>query len=543
MSSREHRDSGTGEHDRHGLGETAQRGIPAGVVAAHDDRLRAALELQVLAPDMAHHGAVPDETGAYSAHATATLIRECAAAYYQPQSDWHGDGLVMARMKLAVSFLERVQNNEDAPSDLADASAIVAVVQDLAVAAQLATMHDDNATVLLFRDFLRRAGNELVFSDPQEDTLFPLCAALAQVNALFPRRRYVAQIDAWLTDSITTDNTKPLLDPAATQALVVLATTLERPELLGPVRAHLDALAYLIHPNGDTAKEMLRPGDAQRLDALLHDWFALRYMAIHDNNAIYAALLAPLEPEALALSSLMVYPVLQAEAPTPAPLPESYSRNFPDLGVTRIRKGRLSASLGHGRDTHWIAARFGEAVVCGFRFAAAFFGRGEFFPRDVEHRDDGLYFRQELRGQYYQPLRGEALQQVTRENWGRLRVQRETSEECTLVYEAHIREIANGFEIRVHASGTDNVPLAVEIGLEPGGETDGVVSAPQGTGAFLVQEGYAHYRVGEDVMRIGPGTAEHRYTAVRGAADRISGTSFFLTGLTPFDHVFTLEMA
>ncbi len=207
-----------------------------------------------------------------------------------------------------------------------------------------------------------------------------------------------------------------------------------------------------------------------------------------------------------------------------------------------IRKEGFHAALLPDRAGDKVVVHCGDVVVEGMRFATAFFGRGEFVPDETVTRDNGVYFRQELFGQYYQPLRGDQLQPVTRENWRELIRQRETSEECRLVYNAHIREMGPGIEIRVHAAGTDIVPLAVEIAFRPGGEFEGVVPAPAGNMTFLLREGYARYRVGEDVLRIGPGKAEHGYTAIRGAAAGYTDMNrLYFTGFTPFDHTFTLQ--
>ncbi|HDP33687.1 MAG TPA: hypothetical protein ENN29_01105 [Candidatus Hydrogenedentes bacterium] len=207
-----------------------------------------------------------------------------------------------------------------------------------------------------------------------------------------------------------------------------------------------------------------------------------------------------------------------------------------------IHRGRMQAVLYYGRANQRITAHFGDAVIEGFRFASAFFGKGEFSPSSITPRGDGLYFRQELSGQYYQPLRGDQLEPVTRDNWSKLKMRREVSEECRLTYRAHIRAIDNGLEMRIHATGTDNVPIAVEIALRPGGQLEGVVPAPDAKQAFLLRDGHARYRVGDDVVQIGPGKAQHGYTQIRGAAKRLTDTGLYFTGLTPFDHAFTLEM-
>ena len=533
---------------------SAAHGVSAALAAVHDERLRGRMGLQILDADSRWFGGVPDGHGLHTAHSVANLLFDCAGAYFQPLSAYHNSPEILERVKLAAAFLERAQTDDgnidlvstnfNSPPDTAF------VVHKVATAARLAQLHDNDEVLRLLRTFLRRAGGGMARGGIHTPNhRWVVCAALAQVNELFPDPDYTKRIDAWLAEGIDIDEegqyierSTAIYNGAVNHAFTVMAVKLQRPELLEPVRTNLEAMTYLVHPNGEVVTEISRRQDVGQRRGMENYWFALRYLAIQDNNGQYAAMLTPLEPERLEMPTLMEYPEMQAPLPEPTSLPESFLKEYPLSNIRRIRRRRLSATLLGGRADRRLVAHFGDVVVEGFRFASAFFGKGEFAPHDIERREDGFYFRQELRGQYFQPLRGEYLQTVTHENWAHLRMRRETSEICVLTYQAHIREIEGGFEIRVHASGTDNVPLAVEIGLRPGGELTGAVAVPHVSRAFLLEQGYAVYQVGNDALRIGPGKAEHHYTQVRGAAGRISDMSLYMTGNTPFEHVFTLEM-
>ncbi len=528
--------------------------VLASLVASHDEALGALMERQVRDPESPWRGAAPDSHELYTAHSAANILHHCAGAYYHPLSAWHQSPDVLERMRLAAGFLERAQS-EDGNIDLLTTNFnsppdTAFVVHRVGTAANLARIHDDNEVVLLLRDFLRRAGGGMARGGIHTPNhRWVLCAALAQVNELFPERAIVDRIDEWLAEGIDIDEEGQYIERSTgtynghvNRALVVMATKLNRPELLEPVRANLDAMTYLVHPNGEVVTEISSRQDARQRRDMGDYWFALRYMAIHDNNGQYAAMLAPLEPRRIELPALLEYPEILEPLPAPQPLPDTFTRDYPLSEMTRIRKGRLSAVLMRGRQSPRLVMHAGEAVVEGIRFASAYFGRGEFLPREVEQRPGGLHFRQELSGQYFQPLSGTDLVPITRENWGLSRPRRETSEECAMVYEAGIRETQNGFEVRIAASGTDTVPLAIEIALRPGGTLEGVAAAPGVANGFLLREGYATYTVGNDVLRIGPGKAEHAYTQVRGASGRLSGMSLYLTGYTPFEHTFSIEI-
>ena len=100
-----------------------------------------------------------------------------------------------------------------------------------------------------------------------------------------------------------------------------------------------------------------------------------------------------------------------------------------------------------------------------------------------------------------------------------------------------VKERKNGFTLRFRASGTNDVPVAVEINPRDGGSIDGVTKLT--ADASLLESGQATFRRGGNAIRVGPGAAPHRYVAIRGAAPKLPGHSVYITGVTPFDR--TLE--
>ncbi len=57
----------------------------------------------------------------------------------------------------------------------------------------------------------------------------------------------------------------------------------------------------------------------------------------------------------------------------------------------------------------------------------------------------------------------------------------------------------------------------------------------------MLAHGYAHYELGSDALRFGPGVKENDYVGVRGAQPKLSGPRVCLTGFTPFDHTLQFE--
>ena len=175
------------------------------------------------------------------------------------------------------------------------------------------------------------------------------------------------------------------------------------------------------------------------------------------------------------------------------------------------------------------------------RFAAAFFGKGQFVPDEAEKRDGAYHLRQSLDAGYYQPFDPPRKADWGVDNWYEVREGRRRSEICRINYSAEVREQSNGFSIRMKADGTDHVPLAVEVNLREGGRLSGVSPALGVPEAYILAHGYAHYELGSDALRFGPGLKENDYTQVRGAQPKLSGPSVYLTGFTPFDHTLNFE--
>jgi hypothetical protein len=71
---------------------------------------------------------------------------------------------------------------------------------------------------------------------------------------------------------------------------------------------------------------------------------------------------------------------------------------------------------------------------------------------------------------------------------------------------------------------------------------EGVEKVPGQDHAWLMQGGMASYTVGKDRMRFGPGGHENRYVQVRGAMEKLSGPSVYITSFTPFRQTIRFEI-
>ena len=184
-----------------------------------------------------------------------------------------------------------------------------------------------------------------------------------------------------------------------------------------------------------------------------------------------------------------------------------------------------------------LSLRYGDAVVEGVRFATSFFGKGQFVPDTAAKQGSAYLFRQSLEAPYYQPL----ARTITPETWAPTRPERRQTEINRLEQVAEVTETTSGFRVRVKATGTTGVPLAVEIAFRDGGRLEGCTPVPGTPGSFVLERGSGIYRAGKNEIRFGPGGAPHRYVQLRGAEPKLPGQSVYITGFTPFDQTLTFE--
>ncbi len=523
------------------------------LIREHDQALEDILNQQVIDASSRWRGAFPNSVGLHQPGSAGRIIESGAVSYVHPNSKYHKDSFLFNRIKLAVEFLLRMQSSQgnidllttnfNSPPDTGF------VVEHVARAAKLARMHDAGELEQVIKPFLIHAGEGLAQGGIHTPNhRWVVSAALAQVHELYPNEKYLKRIDAWLAESIDIDaegqfieRSTSIYNAVSDTAFLIMALKLQRPELMKPVRKNLDAMLYLLHPNFEVVTEISRRQDLNTSATMRRYWFPLRYLAIEDQNGHYATIVKQLEPKARILALLMEYEKLNSPLPETKPIPGQYKKDYPLSEITRIRRGQLSATIMRKGNNRWFTLRWGDAVINAVRFATAFFGKGQFVPETYEHRDGIYHFEQSLRGPYYQPIQDESLLPVTRDNWGVRRSQREQSEVCEMKYKAGIKETQNGFQLKIEATGTKNVPLAIEINLRDGGELDGVKPAPQVHQAFLFDQEYVTYSMGNSTIRIGPGFKEHGYTQLRGADEKLPGPSIYITGYTPFEHTLSFE--
>ncbi|MBL8212919.1 MAG: hypothetical protein JNK87_19545 [Bryobacterales bacterium] len=533
--------------------ESSPTDLEAAVLKRHDAAVDSNLAKQNTDPASEYRGAIPDAYGIHWPGTGTGLANQFAVAFLHPKSKHHHSPQVFERLKMAMDYVMRTlspdgnifhpQTNFNSPPDTA--FAVLAAGE----AASIARKHSNREVEQAIKPFLDRAAGGLTKGGIHTPNhRWVLCSALAIINDLYPDPRFLKRIDQWLAEGIDIDDDGQYDERSiigyniiVDRAFVTLAHKLKRPELLDPVRKNLDAAFYLMHPGDEMVTEISHRQDRNARGNIGVYWFPMHYMAIHDRNPRYAWVAHKYAQQNAGLSALMDYPELLQPLPTPTEPSTNYHQDFKALEISRIRRGHKSATLMLRGDSRFLQIRSGSAVVEAVRFASAFFGRGQFIPRQWGRDGDTYTLRQSLSAPYYQPL--DPPHRVKAGEWGEVRGERQRTEMNYLEQWATITETEKGFSVSMHATGAVKVPVAIEVAVRgtDGLQLDGLVRAPDVTNGFLLASGQAVVKAGDRQIRFGPGRALHQYTQIRGAEAKMPGGCIYITGYTPFHHTLEFE--
>lgn len=515
-------------------------------IKAHDDRVDRLLDEQVKDEKSRWFGGIADADGLYSGGTTAGILPIYAACLTHPKSRFYDSALTMQRLRAATEFLKRHSSPEgnlhlqisnfNSPPDTAFA------MYNICGAAHLARQAKNSELESVLEPVVKRHAAGVARGGVHTPNhRWVMCAALAQAHALYPNPEYLRRIDQWLAEGVDidadgqyTERSTVVYNGVTNRALTTVAIKLNRPELLNPVRRNLDAMQFLLHPGMEVVTDISTRQDQYAPGTLAGYWLAARHLAVKDRNGLYEAYARQGSP---GLAELMEYPDLQQAGPEPSPLPENYERILPSLGIARIRRGLTSATIRFAGTSRFLSLRRGSAVIQAVRVASAFFGKGQFIPTKGGRTANGYTFEQHIEAPYYQPLGVPVA--PGHPAWSKARLERKQSEICRFAYSATVSEFEEGFRLDLKAGETAEVPLAVEISFRPGGQLEGVEEVKGRPNSYILKSGTGTYKLGRDVIRFGPGRAEHRYTAVRGAEPQLPGPSVYLTSFTPVEQ--TLE--
>jgi hypothetical protein len=540
------------------------------IVHYNDKRIPDLLDNQNMDEASAVFGAVPDAYDIYHPGGAATFIYRLLSGYFITESRYYGNTELINPCIKAAEYLEKVQyedgtfdlltTNFNSPPDTAFIMEPVCVV--LSVIGKTQDPHLKVPALHEIEEILKRitlkAGECLVTGGIHTPNhRWVVCRALARIHSMYPDERYARRIDQWLAEGIDidpdgqyTEKSTGIYSIVVDDSFITVARLLDRPELFEPVRKNLEMSWFYVHPSGEIVTGASGRQDRGTRVNITDYYFLYRNMAIRDGNTLFGAITAFIEQRndqrenfinhrlAGKLLSIIDEPELRQALPLPASLPEDYAKIFIHSNVVRYRK-RLTSATVFSDNHNLFSLQKGDAILDAVRICASFFGKGQFKSESLEFEGDDVILKSEIKGRYMQPLleddipgdgdwhkMGPDIRELT--GWKH--------------YNTMVRVIRknDGFLLKISATGTERVPIALELGFRGGGKLSGVQPVPGIKDAWFLAEGYGEYKMGGQRIRFGPGQHAHRWTQLRGALPKLDLHSVYITGYSPFEY--TLEI-
>ncbi len=505
------------------------------------------------------------------------------ASYCYTGSVYYRNKQLIPKLDLLVKFLLAAQTadgtvnigNLESPPDTAF------IVEILGAAASI--LKEDNtidttAVQLQLKEMLQKAGAALTVGGVHTPNhRWVICAALAQLHVIYPDKKYTERINTWLAEGVYNDKEGYYPERSGTYsmvenaALISISRFLNMPVLLTHVRKNLQLFYHHIEPDGELVSI-----DSRRQDQYVPRnsnifYLQYRYMAIADNNKLFAAIAKDMEgkkdyKEIILNRSLFYFlenKTLQQQLPSLQLLPD-YEKLITTSHLLRIKRAGITTSLFGGIDWPLIIAsgrscspnfftyRKGNAILKYMRLSSSFFSMGYFYSNGIKKTGNSYMLHKKLAIPYYQPLPKDKRNKngdyklspsIDDRFWNKMDfANRPVSNVKTLETSITFTEEKGNAELVFNITGLKNVQVTIELCFAEDGILSGNMETLDGN-AFLL-DGYGTFQAGEDKIVFGPGKAAHRsvdglegerYSTHFGSL-RTKGQHVYITGITPFSH-------
>lgn len=405
-----------------------------------------------------------------------------------------------------------------------------------------------------------------------------ICAALANINSLFPDTRYIRRIDEWLAEGIYMNQDghyaerSGIYSAVIDKALITMSRLLNRPQLLDIVNKNLTTYFYYTEPNGD-----LVTVDSKRQDQFMdlkvtNFYLQYRYMVIRTKNPMFVQMVEMIEslPNFAAdilsgsLAFFMENEELRKQIPVEGAMANDFEKFFAISNLARIRRGKVSVTLFGGNDKpvmivsgrssnpNFLMYRKGDAVLKYMRFSTSFFRMGYFSSEGIIKEGNKYILKETKEADYYQPLAEEfrksdgdykLSESPDGRFWNKMdfesRIKSNVKKQTTII---EITEDNGVLNLDFKVDGPPNVEVTIEMCFKGGSNVTGAVSDEKQN--YFLKSGNGELSMGADSIQFGPGKCEHlnvenldseAYTYHQGSL-RTKGEHIYITGFTPFHH-------
>ena len=523
------------------------------------------------------YGAIEQvETGYTGAQSGGIRVADSyILAFYTPESKYHQDPEMLARAIAAVEYALRLQNEDgtlDLPStnfhDAAEtAFAINAMYPAYAVMREL-SKHSAPEDLLDARiqEFFNRSADGILkggFHTPNHRWV--ISAALASIARLADRTDCLEYMRKFLNEGIDCDEEGEFTERSAgvynivcDNSLFVLANERYMPELYGPIARNLNMVTAYFEPDGhvNTMNSTRQDKGLQPESSIYYGCFLAMALKTRDAGFAWMAdemleqlraktVLDPLhivEPFGFMHLFLLDRQLIDEQKEIVCLKPSlRYDHYFKASGIVRRREGDFSATLVRGLPD-FLKLQF-ERHEVHVRLAGCFYARGQFAPQSIERIEGGYRMLFHDRWGYKRPF----TQSPGTSDWRQMdhsKRENVSMQDFDLLVDVLFSE--NGATLRVKSTGCENVPVKLELIVEP----DGKYSVDDmemwlRKGAYVYQKCLRSRYQFTDLrsLSVEGGFFAHTFgEKMRGTLPgEGSSASIAMTAYTPFDKSLTLQ--
>lgn len=479
------------------------------------------------------------------------------AAFFCPESRYHGCPEIVSAYDAALGYAERRQNPDGTfdygPCNFQSAPDTSFIVHRLVLSYDLIVGHPGSDFDRLgpsLRGLLGRAGHGMAsggFHTPNHR--WALAAALSSVARITGSSWFDTQANLYLREGIDgnvdgeyAERSSGIYNQVTNEQMLTLFHERHDPLYLGFVDRNLELMLTFIEPD-----QSIFTQNSTRQDRGTKVWLDLyypTYLAAFQvlNKPLYASVARQILEDVIAsgrkapdcLDLVMVrWGGLEYGDELP-PIPTDYAKLYPGSGIARVRRGPLSLSL--VRDSPRFLYLQSGAITASLQLGAVFFQYRDFRAQTLTREGDAWVLTMDAQGWYYRPF-----DQAPESSdwWAMDHTQRPRIDGPRLRFEVRVTDRTDGFDVAVSVQGWAGVPLRFDVALSPGTFIEGSGFALEGRapGVVVVKEGMVRVRSGLDTLEVGPGFADHLGVASLYGGEALRPDSFTLcfTGFTPFE--------
>lgn len=520
----------------------------------------------------------------------ASSITIMTASMSNSGSEYYKSKVLAEKLNEAIDVLLKEQYSDgtlDAGGNRQSPPDTAFILEYVCPAAAILKSNKQADLVLLkdkLKKFILNAGEAMVTGGVHTPNhRWVICAALANINSLYPDVRYVRRIDEWLAEGIYINQDghyserSGIYSAVIDKALITMARLLNRPQLLDIVQKNLTTYFYYTEPNGD-----LVTVDSKRQDQFMNlkvtnFYLQYRYMAIRTHNPMFAYMADTIEnlPDftndilSNSLAFFMENDDLRKQISAEGKVVNDFEKFFAISNLARIRRGKTSTTLFGGNDKpvmivsgrssnpNFLMYRKGDAILKYMRLSTSFFRMG-YFSSDGIFKEGNKYILKETKeADYYQPLAEEfrkadgdykLSESPDGRFWNKMdfdsRTKSNVKKQVTVI---EITEENGTLNLDFKVDGPPNVEVTIEMCFKEGSNITGATLDEKKN--YFLKSGFGALSVGTDTIQFGPGKCEHlnienldseEYTYHQGSL-RTNGEHVYITGFTPFYHKMTIS--